>query len=108
MFPVDYFHHGFLLDAHHRTIGHCACGTHPEGLSCKASLSEEIARVENRYRCFLSTLRYNAESHLSFPDIEHGVRDIPLGKNSLLLGESCDCSTSVYSGKEGLEVELAA
>ena len=26
VFPVKHFHHGLLLDSHHRAMGHCGCG----------------------------------------------------------------------------------
>ena len=46
-FAVNHVHHGFLADSHYRAIGHCACGTHSEGLSCKATFSEKVALVQN-------------------------------------------------------------
>src|ERR1700730_5037512 len=66
MFPVKHFHHGLLIDSHHRAIGHCGCGAQAERLPYKATIFEKITLVQNAYCGFLPPPRHNGELHLSF------------------------------------------
>jgi CRP-like cAMP-binding protein len=59
---VNHFHHGFLIDSHHRAIGHCGCGAHAAGLSCEAAFSEEITLVQNALAYLLTrNIRYEED-----------------------------------------------
>src|ERR1700719_3932225 len=60
-FPVNHFHHGFLIDVHHRAIGHCCCRAHAEGLPRKATFSKEIALSQNPYCGFFPAPGYHSE-----------------------------------------------
>ena len=64
---MKHFHHGLLIDSHHRAIGHRGCGAQAKRLPCKATFSEEITLVQNACCGFLPALRHNCESYLSFP-----------------------------------------
>jgi hypothetical protein len=107
-FAVNHVHHGFLLDSHYRAIGHRACGTHPEGLSGKATLSEKVALVLNSYCGFLPARRQYGELYLPSLDIEDGIGRIALSKDFLLFRESRNCSTVVNGREEGLRIEFPA
>jgi hypothetical protein len=72
-FPMDHFHHGFLIDAHYRAIGHCGRGAHAESLSCEATFAEEFALIQNAYRGFLSGFGHNGKSYPSFLDVENCI-----------------------------------
>src|SRR5208282_234877 len=106
VFPVKHFHHGLLIDSHHRAIGHCGCGAEPEWLPGKAAFPEEIALVQNAYCGFLPDLRYNGEFHLSFLYIKNSIGRVALNKDRLLFGKSRDLPTAVNGRKECLGIEL--
>jgi hypothetical protein len=107
VFPVKHFHHGLLVDFHHGAIGHCGCGAQAQGLTCKATFSEEIALVQNAYGGFLPDLRHNGEFYLSFLYIKNSIGRVALSKDRLLFGKSLDLSTAVDGRKEYLGIELA-
>jgi hypothetical protein len=108
VFSVKHFHHRLLIDSHHRAIGHCGCGAQAERLSCKATLSEEIALVQNAYCGFLPELRHNGEFYLSFLYIENSIGRIALSKDRLLFGKSLDLPAgAVDCRKECFGIELA-
>jgi hypothetical protein len=65
-FPVNHFHHGFLIDLHHRAIGHCCCRAHAEGLPRKTTFSKEIALSQNPYCGFFLARGYNSEFYPPF------------------------------------------
>jgi hypothetical protein len=86
VFPVKHFHHGLLIDSHHGAITHCGRGALAERLPCKANFSEEVGLVENACCGFLSPLRHNCESYLSFPYIKNGIGRVAL---KTLKGDLC-------------------
>ena len=88
MFPVKHFHHVRLIDSHHCAIGHCGCGAQAERLPCKATLSQEIALVQNAYGGFLPGLRHNGEFYLSFLYIKNSIGRVALSKDRLLFGKA--------------------
>jgi hypothetical protein len=90
MFLVEYFHHGLLIDAHHRAIGHCGCGAPADGLPRKATFSKEIALIQNPYCGFLPARRHDGEFHPFFLNIENGIRRVALSKDRLLFGVKPD------------------
>src|ERR1700730_4671625 len=108
VFPVKHFHHGLLIDSHHRATGHRSCGAQAERLPGKASFSEEIALLQNADGGFLSDQRHNGESYLSFLYIKNSIGQVALNKDRLLLGKSFDLPTTVDSRKECLGIEFAA
>jgi hypothetical protein len=65
MFPVEHFHHGFLVNFHHGAIDQCGCRAHPQGLPGETTLSEETALVQNANCGFLPDFRHNSEFYLS-------------------------------------------
>src|SRR6202158_6307542 len=105
--PVKHFHHGLLIDPHHRAIGQCGCGAHAEWLPCEATFSEESALVQDAYCGFLSDLRDNCEYYLSFLYVKNSIGRVALSKNRLPFSKSCDCSAAVDGRKEYLGIELA-
>src|SRR5438094_7535329 len=106
VFPVKHFHHGLLIDSHHRAIGHCGCGAQAESLPSKATFSEEIALVQNAYGGFLPNRRHNGEFYLSFLYIKNSIGRVALNKDRLLFGKSCDLTTAVDGRKECLGIEF--
>ena len=108
MLTVKHFHHVHLIDSHHRAIGHRGCGAHAERLPCKATFSEEITLVQNAYGGFLPGLRHNGKFYLSFLYIKNIIGRVPLSKDCLLFGKSCDLPTAVDGRKKCLGVEFAA
>ena len=43
VFPVQRFHHGFLVDSQNRAIRNRGCGAHAERLACERTFAEEVA-----------------------------------------------------------------
>src|ERR1700737_4100299 len=86
---------------------HRSCGAQAERLPCKATFSEEIALVQNAYRGFLSDLRHNGESYLSFLYIKNSIGQVTLSKDRLLFDKSFYLPTPVDGRKEGLGIEFA-
>jgi hypothetical protein len=107
VFPVKHFHHGLLIDSHHRASGHCRRGTQPQRLPCKATFPEEIALVQNADCGFLPDLRHNGESYFSFLYIKNSIGRVALSKDRLLLEKSLDPPTAVDGRQECLGIELA-
>jgi hypothetical protein len=107
VFPVKHFHHGLLIDLHHRAIDHCGCGAQAQRLPGKATFSEELALVQNAYCGFLPPLRHDGEFYLSFLDIKNSIGRVALNKDRLLLAKSCDLPTAVEGRKECLRIEFA-
>src|SRR6202167_4449187 len=66
LFPMKHIIHGFLANFHHGAVGHCDCRAQAERLSCKATLPEEIALLQNADCGFLADLRNDDEFYLSF------------------------------------------
>ncbi|HXM12391.1 MAG TPA: hypothetical protein VN946_20740 [Terriglobales bacterium] len=66
MFSMKHVIHGLLVNFHHGAIGHCGCGAEAERLPRKATLTEEIATVQNADCGFLADLRHNGKFYLSF------------------------------------------
>jgi hypothetical protein len=64
-FAVNHIHHGFLIASHHRASGHRGCGAHAAGLSCEATLPEEITLVQNAYCGSLPVLSHNDEFYFA-------------------------------------------
>jgi hypothetical protein len=89
-FPVNHFHHGLLIDAHHGGIGHCGRGAHAEGLSHEATLPEEITLIQKADCGLLPGLRHGGEFYLSFLYIKNRIGRIALSKDRLLSVKSCD------------------
>jgi hypothetical protein len=65
MFAVKRLHHCFFLDSHEFAVCHCGCSPHAQRLSCKATFSEEIARIQYAYSGFIAVLRDDGESDLT-------------------------------------------
>src|ERR1700730_1065658 len=107
MFPVKHFHHGLLIDSHHRAIGHCGCGAQAERLPYKATIFEKITLVQNAYCGFLPPPRHNGELHLSFLYVKNSIGRVALNKDPLLFGKSCDLPTFADGRKECLGIEFA-
>src|ERR1700730_12080770 len=107
MFPVKHFHHGLLIDSHHRAIGQCGCGAHAKWLPCKATFSEESALVQNAYCGFLPDLRDNCEYYLSFLYVKNSIGRVALSKDRLPFSKCFDLSAVVDGRKECLGIELA-
>src|ERR1035441_10410857 len=107
-FPVNDFHHGFLIDPHQRAIGHCGRSAHAERPCCEATFSEEIALIQNAYCGFLPARGQNGEFYLSPLYVENRIGRVALSKDCLFFGSGRDCPAAVDGRKEGLEVELVA
>jgi hypothetical protein len=105
---VKHFHHGLLFDSHYRAIGHCRCGAHAQKLPYKATLSEEIALVQNCHCGFLPALRHNGEFYLSFLYIKNSIGGVALSKDRLLFAKSYDLPPAVDERKECLGIELSS
>ena len=106
-FSVNYIHHGFLLDAHYRAVGHRDRGAQAARLSCEGTVSEEITLVQNGYCGFLPAHRHNGESYLSLLYIENRISRVTLSKDHPFVRKGRDCSTAVDGREEGLEIEFA-
>ena len=54
---------------------------HSQRLTCKASLAEEFAVIQNGDNRFLTLLGYNCKLYLSLPEVEQGFRRLSLTEN---------------------------
>src|ERR1700728_249276 len=99
MFPVQHFHHRFLVDPHHRAIGYRGCGAQADRLPRKATLPEEIALVQDADGRFLSALGQDSEFYLSFPYIKNRIGGVALSEDALLFGSGCDRSSAADGRK---------
>src|SRR5579864_5034334 len=106
MFSVKDFHHGFLIDSHHRTIGHCGCRAHAKKLPSKAPFSEEITLVQNADCRFLSRLRHNRELYLSFQYVENSIGRVALSEDRLFFRERRDLPTTVNCREKCLGIKF--
>src|SRR5450631_284584 len=107
VFSVKHFDHGLFRDFHDGAISRCGCGTQAEGLPCKATISEEIALVENADCGFLPCLRHNSEFYRSFLNIKNGFARVALNKDRLLFGISLNLSPTVDDRQKFLGIEFS-
>jgi hypothetical protein len=97
-----------FLDSHEFAICHRGCSPHAQRLSCKATFSEEIARIQYAYRGFLAVLRDDRESYLPILDIKHRITRGALSVNGLFFCNRHNFPAFADGGKEFMGVELAA
>ena len=78
--------HRLALDSHDKAICHRLRRHHPDWLTRKTTLSEEITRIQYSYRSFLANLRHDSELDLPRSNVKQGVAPTPLSKDNVLLG----------------------
>ena len=65
--------HCTVFDSHEFAICQRGCRVDAERLSCKATFSEEIARIQYGYRDFLAVLRDEVELYFALLDVKNRI-----------------------------------
>lgn len=106
MSTVKSKHHYLLVDTHESAICHCGCRSHAERLSCKPSLSEEIARIQYADGSFLAILRNDGEPYFSFQDIKDRITICALRVDCSFPWKGHNFSALTDGGEELFRVEI--
>ena len=74
-----------LFQPHGDGVGHRRGGRHAPGLAGQAAFAEEIPGIKNGDHGLLALLGDDGELHLALANVEHGIREIALGEDGLVL-----------------------
>src|SRR5512136_1680638 len=80
---VEHARHQRLLNLVESAIRHGDSRCHTRWLTCEASLAEEFAGAQNGDNGLFALLGHDRELHLTSPEIEQGIRRLPLPEDAV-------------------------
>ena len=103
---VQRANHLLFRDPHHRRRHHGCRRTHPQRLSCQATLAEKVAGSEHGDNRLFACRRHDRELHAAILDIEDAGRLGALSKDGRTAGEAHDPARHTRRVEKRLNIKL--